>query len=261
MAKRKDSTALFEVINRGKPTPATMHLPEWAQPQVDHPVEQANPIPRAPKTLRQPPGLNGQAEMPASSPAPSMAEYASPGAPQAMREKVLAVVHNRLHLNLGYASCGIAAAILLVLLVASYKLGQASGRNQMAPKSAQVAQATKPDFPQDQLQARLESLPKGWYMVIQSDVATWEDATAIQRYLYKVQGIDTGIRKVDDATFWVVFLDRSFMPDKSSSREQMQEDANKFYNSLVELGKKPDWQLKDRYNFAQAGKNVWHMVK
>jgi hypothetical protein len=237
MAKRKDSTALFEVIGRGSDARKQMVYPQWAEAPTEAVPHEASPRPAKP--LRCPPGLDaGQGDIPAAS-----------------SERWVTVDHNRLRLSLTYTTGLIVVMSLLLVLAATYKLGQASGRS--AGGTATV------DFPQDKLQARFDALPpQSMHMIIEPAVASRDEATAIQKFLYE-NGTDAAIKPNGNA--WaVVDLDMNFWHDGSpTAAKAMTAAAKKQYDNLVKLGQRADWALRDKYDFSRAGKTEadWHIVK
>lgn len=240
MAKRKDTTALFEVINRGKGVPKRVELPAWAEPsQAQAAPAPDAPPPAAPEEQPAPPAAAGPQEAPALPAAPRAAAAWIDGGRLNVR------------LSLNYVTCTVAALVAVGLLVAAYVLGQASGRRHVAGPPAPAAAA--PVFEaQKGLQTRFAALPPGDYMIVQNNVLTMEDATAIQKFLYE-NGIDAGIRDAGNGRFQVIEL-YNYASRTQAEQSRMAAKAEATAKTLREnLGTAASWRLRDRYNFAEAG--------
>jgi hypothetical protein len=105
VTKKKDSVALFEVISksRQKRGDSDLGVPGWIEP------------PEAPRQ---------QAEKPS---VPARQAAAIPQAPSRPVEPAIGVVGGRLTVSLNYVSCMVIAMGLLVLLLAAFWLGRATG--------------------------------------------------------------------------------------------------------------------------------------
>jgi len=115
VTKKKDSVALFEVISksRQKRGDSDLGVPGWIEPPEAPPQQaEAPPVP-----VR-------QAEAP---PSPARQAAAIPQAPSRPVEPAIGVVGGRLMVSLNYVSCLVIAMGLLVLLVAAFWLGRATG--------------------------------------------------------------------------------------------------------------------------------------
>ena len=96
VAKKKDSVALFEVIQKARRNQANMEVPKW---------------------------MSGD-EAPPSAETPAQAETPSrPPRPVGAAEPLLAIDGDRLRLSLNYMSCAVAVMGLAILLVGAFGLG------------------------------------------------------------------------------------------------------------------------------------------
>lgn len=104
MAKKKDSVALFEVIQKARHNQANTDVPKWMDGQKAAAPQAEAPQSVAPqhRTFRQ----TRQAGEP---------------------ERLLSVDGDRLRLSLNYTSCAVVAACVVVLLVGAFALGYWSG--------------------------------------------------------------------------------------------------------------------------------------
>jgi hypothetical protein len=108
VAKKKNSVALFEVIQKARRTEGTMDVPKWMGAQAP-----AGELTRQERLVR-----------------PSIAARA--------RESLLAITGDRLRLSLDYVSCAVAVLGLIALLVISFALGYWAGTGR-APSEGRAA--------------------------------------------------------------------------------------------------------------------------
>ncbi len=107
MAKKKNSVALFEVIQKAKSGEANMDVPKWMGGEGPMPPSGEVPPPRPRPEARPAPA------------SPASARRARGGA----GEPLLSVAGDRLRLSLNIAACAVAAAGLIALLAGAFALG------------------------------------------------------------------------------------------------------------------------------------------
>jgi len=232
MAKRKPNAALFEVIARGDAkglkTPSWVKGGQSGSPAAERPAA----------SLKHPPGLDGAA---ATEAAPT---------PSADVDPIAAIVDGRVRLNFGYVSCLVISLAAIVLLAAAYKLGQSS---RPAPGESTAA-GLPPLFPDgdgaertydyDQAQqAALELLPGPGQsiLIIEDNVASIQDAMAIQQYLW-AKGLTPLVnQKQGDDRFNIL--------DTVKVNSMTADELKAYQDRLAAWGKDPQWSLGDRYRF------------
>ena len=162
MAKKKDSVALFEVIQKARQNQASMEVPKWMggadQPSPPEPGPQ-EPLPRPPV-----------------------------GNPAGAAEPLVAVVGDRLRLSLNYTSCAAVVMGLAILLVGAFALGWWGGAGRDVPEKPggrlkdrtpmgrHVLGGTKPPggaaATKKVAAGASERQPGKWYLVIQGLTGT-----------------------------------------------------------------------------------------
>ena len=232
MAKRKRKVSLFEAI--GGDSGRLLQMPSWLQPGESGSAPTATERPAT--ALKQPPGLD------------------TPIAAKSTREAgepMIAVVDSRLRLTLGYVSCLVICIGLIVLLAGAYKLGKGpaaatvtgggdasnalGGRTSAADADAYVFKAA-----QDEAEGLLPQ--SGPVLVVQDNVASLENAKAIQRYL-RTMGY-TPFVHVDGARIAIL--------DTVKVGEMSEADLKDYRQRLADLGKDVQWKLRAQYGFHKA---------
>ena len=230
MAKHKTSAALFEVIARGDSK--GLKTPSWVNGD-----DSAAAAERPATSLKRPPGLDGSAQSQAQAPTES--------------EPMAALIAGRLRLNLGYISCLVISLGLIVLLAAAYKLGQAgrpapTGKT-TAGQSGMFGDRTGGDraYSYEQAQQAAESLLPSVgrdILIIQSGVASMEDAKAIQKYLWS-RGLTPLVHQQNNL---ISVLDTADVSNMTA------EDLQTYKKRLADWGSDPQWLLGRKYKFDQT---------
>lgn len=271
MAKRKDAAALFDVFSHGKNAAKgakgnakALRIPGWAQPTK---TPTASQTPASP--LKQPPGLEPTANVPAQPAMPETFEpvmdgQALPASADDLQAGVTqaplaSIEQGRLRLNLNYISCSVLALGLLLVVLGAYKLGQLSGRRQVAPasgpaqmgglvgQSSEAGQApVKDSFDHEKLQALAAQRVAGHkYLYVEQNVPSRDDAVAIQRYLWE-NGREAIVEEGSRGAYLVVYM-RNFTGMDNS---EVARDAE----MIERLAAEENWksQTGNKYTFKQT---------
>ncbi len=231
MAKRKASTALFEVISRTDK--AGVRTPSWIRPG-DRPADEQ----RASVPLHQPAGLDGM----------------QPTArPHGQVEPLVRIDGRHLRLTFGSVSGAIAAVVALLLLGGAYKVGHLVGHRAAAGRTASAgvpslfdggdgAAGYSYDAAQQEALRRLDG--KDRVLVVAENIASAQDARAIHRYLWS-EGLMPYVLR-DEAT------GRFSVLDTADLGEMAPEDVEQRREALMKLGRKASWPLKDTHDFSRS---------
>jgi len=166
VVRKKDSVALFEVISkiRSGSGGANMSVPGW----MINPKGREGSIPE---------------EVPVPKPKPA-AKRAPP------QEAIISTDKGRLRVSLNYVSCMVVAAGLVVLLLAAFWLGRATGGTAQGPQKAGIGDTSGEGASRVGAVKEESELPRRiagrYYMVIQdlkgNDRATREEAHRIAKF-------------------------------------------------------------------------------
>lgn len=258
MVKRKHAAALFEVISKGKEAQkGGMHVPGWAGKVLPHAQPAAPPPePVAPEAVQP---LGTAAPPLPSRPAvplvqPPRREPAMADADVQPAEPLVQVSGGRLKLSLNYVSCGVVCLAVALVFLLGYVLGHSSGSKQATGTPMSLGGPNPAPTPVqrddvfDRLQAQDSQRTAGkWYLTVQSNVESLDDAKAIQRFLDS-KTIATTIWSAG-STF-VVYDLKGF-----AAKTGREIDAQA--KLLADLGKAPDWKLSGKYHLAGAYPQKW----
>ncbi|MFW6155194.1 MAG: hypothetical protein ACOC95_08260 [Planctomycetota bacterium] len=229
MAKRKRSAALFEVIAGAEKD--GVRTPSWIRPGDRPAGEQRTAVP-----VRQPPGLD---DAPPADP------------PSRAVEPIIRKDGRHVHLTFGSVSGAIAAMVALLLLAGAYKVGHLVGHRAAADRTSSAGVSSLFGDGADEAagynydaaqQAALDRLPAtGRILIIAEGIASLADAQAIQDYLWS-EGFMPYVHRDASGRFVVL--------DTANLAEMTPKDVDDRRQALETLGRKPAWQLKDKYDFS-----------
>jgi hypothetical protein len=235
LAKKKNSVALFEVIQKSKRSEGGVSVPGWME------------------------GEGPGAPAPAS-PAAETGSAPAPASPRAS-EPLISVAGDRLRVSMTYRTGALAATGLVILLVAGFSLGWWGGAASVTPQAPALGNGkpmgkhvlagpnAKGVQPKPKPVAPGQRQPGKWYLVIQSMTGVEQqhlaDAGQIVAFC-KAQGHGATVARYNPRSGKQRYIVWSLKPfDKAGSAE-----AQAYARQIEELGKKYR-QAGGKYNFQQ----------
>jgi len=178
VAKKKNSVALFEVIQKTKRSDASMDVPKWMGGQG--PKAPAPAVPERPGAAR---------------PAASPAEAGGP-------ERLVTVTGDRLRLSLNYTTAAIAIGVLVVLVLMGFAIGRYAGGRGEPAKQGTMAERTpySPDVVGGPKPAPAEGTRTGTGTPVGGDAAA-DSAREKGKWYLVIQGLG-GTRPADLEEAW-----------------------------------------------------------
>lgn len=212
MAKRKNTSALFDVVSREQAHNQAFEVPEWMRSGR----KTAQALPAEPSGAAEPadqvPGGEYVHEEPSRP-----AESREPAPAGAAEEPIW---QRRVKLDLSAVTVGIIAAAALLLLVAVFAVGRRTGSGREAGLGF-GAEAAR-EFDTQALQARhRERAPGSYSIVAQHNVPTLSQAQQVQKY-YWLLGLDTTIVAVPGSGDVPAGYDVVDLTDMRARLEQLQ---------------------------------------